>query len=421
MIIPNNLSELKDIKQWVNYIRLWNPTKHGGKGGYDKPPINPYTLRDARTNDPATWATYPEAAANVGRTARHRDTKHKDEHGSAPLVSAAIEGAGLVLAQGYCGVDFDGVIDKNGNLAPFVARILDVLDTYTEVSPSGNGLHCLLYCKDLLEAGRNFGKQFSLDARGRITDEAGKVYEIEVYFYTNGGRYFTVTGNVYRDRPIAKDKSDKLLMLYDFYTEKTKQHRAAQAPARSVGTLSNPSAQLPNVDANKTMIESALQVIDPSALDFGEWASIMTALKVLGFTLNKAEEWSAGNLCGRPNPKNDTDTNARRWKHFHFSNGDRSAAGIIINAAKARNWKASEAFTKEERTEYGRSLYTDEQRLKYGRSLYTEEERRQYGIKVNRPDISPEDERRFEAIAKALHERAKKRTKTQTQTKERWH
>ena len=411
MIIPKELEELEDLPQWVNFIRIWNPTKNGGAGGYDKPPIDPRTLRDGKTNNPATWTTFPEAAANIGRTARHRDTKHKDEHGNAPLISAAVEGVGLVLARGYCGVDLDGVIDEHGNLSRLAKRIVEVLDTYTEISPSGRGLHCLLYCGDLLEAGRNFGKQFLLDAAEKITNEAGKRYEIEVYFYTNGGRYFTVTGNVYHDRPIARDKSDRLLQLYNFYTEKTKQYRAAKAPARSVDSLST-AGRAADSNSNSTMIESALQAIDPGTLDFKEWASIMTALKVLGYSLDNAEEWSAGNLCGSPNPKNVSDTNARRWKYFHFDNGDHSAAGIIINAAKQYGWTPADAFTDEQRAEYGRSLYTDEQRAEYGRSLYTEEERREYGRKVNR--MTPEEEARYEAIVKSLKERAKRKTQTPT-------
>ena len=160
------------------------------------------------------------------------------------------------------------------------------------------------------------------------------------------------------------------------------------------------------------MIESALQAIDPAELDFGEWAAIMTALKVLGYTLDSAEEWSAGNLCGRANPKNDTGNNSRRWSRFHFDNGDNSAAGIIINAAKICGWTPADAFTDEQRTKYGQSLYTDEQRAEYGRSLYTEEQRREYGRKVNA--LTPEEEQRFEAIAKALRERAKQKTQTPT-------
>jgi len=163
------------------------------------------------------------------------------------------------------------------------------------------------------------------------------------------------------------------------------------------------------------MIESALQAIDPGALDFGEWAAIMTALKVLGYSLDEAEKWSAGDLYGTTNPKNDTGNNSRRWERFHFENGEHSAAGIIINAAKACGWTPAEAFTDEQRTNYGRSLYTEQQRAEYGRSLYTEEQRREYGRKVNQ--LTPEEERRFEELAKALRERAERKTATQTRTK----
>jgi hypothetical protein len=97
-----------------------------------------------------------------------------------------------------------------------------------------------------------------------------------------------------------------------------------------------------------------------------------------------------------------------------------------LGIARRFGWNAADAFTKEqrteygrrehpdekERTEYGRSLYTDEQRTNYGRSLYTEEQRREYGRKVNA--LTPEEERRYEEFAKALRERAKQKTQTPT-------
>ena len=56
--------------------------------------------------------------------------------------------------------------------------------------------------------------------------------------------------------------------------------------------------------------------------------------------------------------------------------------------------------------------YTDEQRANYGRSLYTEEQRREYGRKVNQ--LTPDEERRYEEFAKALRERAARKTQTPT-------
>lgn len=372
MSIPHNLEELKTVRQWVNFVRIWNDTKHGGQGGYDKPPIDPHTLRDGKTNDPATWATYIEAASNIGKTATHIDTKHKDENGKAPRITAPIEGAGLVLAGGYCGVDFDDVIDDEGNLAAWVTPILDALDTYTEISPSGHGLHALLFCGDLMEAGKDFGKQFLLDKAGAITNEAGKVYELEVYFYQSGGRYLTVTGDAYRDLSINRTKGETLRKIFDEYTAKQDAYKAAQRPPRSVGTHTTPGCAAAGDDDRK-MIESALASIDPSELVFEEWSSIMTALNVLGFSQSEAEAWSSGSLGGYTNPKNDPGTNARRWHKFNYKRGDDHAAGVIINEAKRQGWRPADAFDDEERAEYGRSLYTDDQRREYGRRKHEEQ------------------------------------------------
>lgn len=388
----NNLTGLEELRQWVNYIWIYNPTKHGGAGGYDKPPINPHTLRDGQTNRPETWATYEQAAANIGKTALHYDTKHRGPDGRPPQVRAIVKGAGLVLAGGYCGVDLDGVLDPAGNVAPFAAEILRRLDTYTEISPSGTGLHCLLYCEDLLAAGEDFGKQFLLDADARMTDLAGKVYEIEIYFYQAGGRYFTVTGKPLPeyDKPINHSKGQELRRLFEEYSGRAVAYRASKRPAPdTAGHAPGPAA---DQDHDRRMIESALAAIDPGALDFGEWAAIMTALKVLGYGLDYAGSWSAGNLCGVPNSKDVSATNRQRWPKFAFRNGDSGAAGIVINTAKRFGWAPADAYPEEERAqygqkihgederrEYGRQLHTEAERREYGRSLYTDEERREYG------------------------------------------
>lgn len=351
MSITQNLDELKGLSLWVNYI-LYPAPRPNDPNHKSKPPINPATLWNGSTTDGATWTDYRTAAGNIGKTATYKP-QNKD------VIRATIDGAGLVLAAGYCGIDFDNVIDEAGNVAPFAAAILERLDTYTEYSPSGRGLHSLLYCGDLLEAGKDFGKQFLLDKAGNITDEAGKACELEVYFYRNGGRYFTVTGNAYQDKPINRTKGGTLRAIFDEYTEKTNAYRAAKLPASSVGSVTRTATQgtAATEDGDRKMIESALAAIDPSALDFGEWAATMTALKVLGFDQIEAEAWSSGGLCGRPNPKNDPKTNYYRWPKFTFKNGDENAAGIIINSAKRFNWTPADAFDEADRREYGRKLH----------------------------------------------------------------
>ena len=364
-MLPENLTELKHLRQWVNYIRIWNPTKNAGAGGYDKPPINPYTLWDARTNDPATWATYSEAEANTGKTATHKDSKHKDEFGFATTVRANIEGAGLVLARGYCGVDFDHVIDEDGNIAPWALEILEALDTYTEISPSGTGLHGLLFCGDLLEAGKSFSGQFTLTKEGKITSEAEKKCELEIYFPTTGGRYFTVTGNVFRDRPINKNAGQVLKNLYESYIDKRSAFMAASRAASSVGTQYSTMGRAATGEDDRRMIESALKAIDPGALDFGSWAAIGSALKQLNFSCEVWEDWSRGNS----NQKYVSGYTYKRWNKLQTKE---EPARLIIGMAKRFGWNAAEAFDDEARANYGRSLYSEEARKEYGRKLHEE-------------------------------------------------
>lgn len=385
-MLPQQLEELKNHKLWINYIRIWNQEKHGGAGGYDKPPINPLTCYDGKVNSAGaeTWTTYDLAAANVGKTATHYDTKHKDAQGRAPMVRASIEGVGLVMAGGVAGVDFDDVLNEEGKIRSWALPIIKRLDTYTEISPSGRGLHCILFCGDLLTEGADdFGSRFPLDAAGNITDDASKASDLELYFYKHGGRYLTFTGRIFWNRPINHTKGQELKQIYEEFKTAAAAYRASKWQAQAAEVRHNSPGQQATGEDDRKMVSSALAAIDPGALDFGEWAAVMTALKVLGYGLDYAQDWSAGNLCGSVNAKNNPDTNARRWPKFSFKRGDDRATGIIINTAKKFNWRPAEAFEDEARTQYGRKLYTDQQRTEYGRTQHTDEERREYGRKLH--------------------------------------
>lgn len=147
-------AELKRLAQWVCFRLV--PRENGKKA---KIPIDPKTRREAKANDPATWATFEEATA------------------AAELYS--FPGVGIEFANGIFGVDLDNVIDEAGNISADAREIVDALDSYTELSPSGRGLHIL--CLGSIPKGGNRAK---LPGGG----------EIEMY---DNGRYFTVTGKPY--------------------------------------------------------------------------------------------------------------------------------------------------------------------------------------------------------------------------------
>jgi putative DNA primase/helicase len=143
-------AELRERPQWV----VWRVESRDGK-----PTKVPYQARrpsaKAAANAPDTWGAFSEAVL-----AARRDR--------------SIAGVGFVFTQGggYVGVDLDKCRHaQTGALEPWAADVVAALDSYTEVSPSGTGVHVLV--RGSLPAGGN--------RKGRV----------EMY---GEGRYFTVTG-----------------------------------------------------------------------------------------------------------------------------------------------------------------------------------------------------------------------------------
>lgn len=181
MNIPQALAPLADTPLWVCFPLVENKKKHGGAGGYDKPPFNVHTLRIAHIDNPQDLGTWEEAAACVGKTVNAPDK----EHGG--YVSVPVSGAGLVLkGSGLFCLDLDEVRNReNGELTEEAAEIVRLLSpvAYIEVSVSGKGLHCLMFgsVPEGIGGGRYPGRP---DALG------GSAAEYQ--FLING--YATVTG-----------------------------------------------------------------------------------------------------------------------------------------------------------------------------------------------------------------------------------
>lgn len=154
------IAELKALSTWVGYTS-------------DKIPMNPRTGRAASSTDPATWATAPEAWA-----ARRRN---------------AWAGIGYVftIGAGVVGIDLDDCYDDNGKLSDVAGQVVSCLDSYTERSPSGRGLH-ILACGSIPHSIKQPG--------------------FEMY---NEARYFTVTGDRLRAYSAnIEDRPAELLSLF---------------------------------------------------------------------------------------------------------------------------------------------------------------------------------------------------------------
>ena len=138
---------MKDLEQWV----CWRSEARDGKP--TKVPYSPRSGSRARSDDPDTWATLAEAEAAADKD---------DYHGMGFVFTAR---------DPFCGVDIDSCVNpETAQTEAWATKIVEELDSYTEFSPSGTGLHVIVKAK--LPPGGN--------RKGRV----------EIY---DKGRFFTVT------------------------------------------------------------------------------------------------------------------------------------------------------------------------------------------------------------------------------------
>lgn len=157
--------EMKEKRQWVNYsieIRDGEETK------IPKQPNG----RNADSTDPATWSDF-ETCFQIFEN---------DE---------LFDGVGFVFNHDYTGTDFDACIDRaTGEISdPVVAQYVRELNSYTEYSQSGGGLHVI-------------NKTTKPGPRCKIglNNNGGT---IEMY---DAGRFFAMTGDRFNGATLTVEK-----------------------------------------------------------------------------------------------------------------------------------------------------------------------------------------------------------------------
>jgi putative DNA primase/helicase len=184
---PGELRTLDQFVCWREEVRAGEPTKV------------PYSVAGgkASTTNPKTWAPLDAALS------------HAEEHG--------MSGVGFVFTEDdpFAGIDIDKCRDaETGEIEPWARKIVAAFDSYTEVSPSGTGLH--IFVKATLPGPNN--------RKGPL-----EMYE--------SGRYFTLTGEHLGGTPTEiHERQDVLERLYRhvFKIEKassaTNGHKPQTAP-----------------------------------------------------------------------------------------------------------------------------------------------------------------------------------------------
>lgn len=197
--------ELQEYPQWVVWKAV-EKKKRDGSVKVTKIPHNPKTGKPASSNRPETWGTFDDAC-------------------EAYLIEG-YTGIGFVFTTNdpFVGVDLDNCFDESGNLRDDARRAVDELQSFTERSPSGKGLHII--CKG------------ELPSAGHCDNKAGR----EMY---QEGRFFTITADVVEGLGTVKAGGAALKTLYSDWFGQS----ASTDASHTVGDLEwDPEAPLVSLD-----------------------------------------------------------------------------------------------------------------------------------------------------------------------------
>ena len=154
--------ELKECKQWICH--------------QNKIPKSPLYNGNAKSTDPDTWGNFSQAVKAI------------EKYGYS--------GTGFVFTSDspYCGIDIDHCIDpQTGEINYFALDIVKIMNSYTEYSPSGTGLHII------------YKGEVHPDWKRKMTDALGEGVHLEMY---QTDRYFTVTGNMYGGYDTLRERDE---------------------------------------------------------------------------------------------------------------------------------------------------------------------------------------------------------------------
>lgn len=164
--------ELQRVPHWI----VWRKEEREGK-----PTKVPYQVNGemAQSNNKRTWSTFHTAV-------------HTYRNGG-------YDGIGFMFSKEdpYIGIDIDHCI-HDGEFSSLADEIIEMMDSYTELSPSGDGIHIIV--KGELPVQKGTGKK---------NPELG----LEIYRY---GRYFTFTGNSQNVYEVV-ERTDELSLLFQKY------------------------------------------------------------------------------------------------------------------------------------------------------------------------------------------------------------
>ena len=186
--------DLKLVDQWV----LW---KYESRNGSGKPTKVPYQTNGQRASstDPSTWDDYHTAASCVDES------------------DGMYAGVGFVVTDSddFVGIDLDHCFDpETGTLTDHAVDIIRKCNSYTEISPSGEGIRIICRSHNIVPA-----------ARSPV---------VEIY---PSKRFLTITGNVLGEPKAVRHADDGILFALKIAGSGQRESRSEQTADSTVDII----------------------------------------------------------------------------------------------------------------------------------------------------------------------------------------
>lgn len=267
---------------------------------------------------PAKMPYYLDGGRRVGKQGDEADRARLAafEHVRAAVDSGQAAGLGFAFlpGDGLIGIDLDGVVDaETGEIQERAAAIIRACASFTELSPSGKGVH--IYCLG--------------ETRSHKSNEIG----VEVFC---GRQFFTVTGRQFAGSPdeVTAIRPEVVARLHQIIDEARGKPASGAGPARELVQ----GAGGPDGPAERERIESALACVSAD-LGYNDWIAVGMALydalgESVGFTV--WDYWSS-----RGAKYGGAEGLRGHWRSFagRPPGGD----GVIFKLAMAAGWRPPRA------------------------------------------------------------------------------
>lgn len=237
--IPAGLEELSGLTQWLCYAMDWNADRQH----YSKLPFSALTLKAIGWEH--NLSDFATAAGRIGQAIPGAKVHTRPRRDSpSQLVPAIVSGVGFRFAgSGYIGIDLDHVYNgTSGAMTEEASAIVRLCGSYTEVSPSGDGLHIIVRREgapdfSLWETTKPGGKK-DIYSSAFSADKPRGEYQILSTLY------MTVTGQRHvRSQPLRALTPEEWAQLSAFFTRPAKPEpvTSPEQEAPSVTSSGSPS------------------------------------------------------------------------------------------------------------------------------------------------------------------------------------